>query len=156
MVTWPWSNSLWWSSLCFVKRVLDGDISTTHHQIIVEQQSTFTGILWLFSSIYYLCFLFFLHFACAMFLSVLRWVTVYGYTVLVCSQPLRLTQPQWDGKWVPGKRQWCVAGKVTVGLTSHWLCITDSARYIYLAAYWPEEGIEYSACTSVWHPLHVC
>jgi len=101
-------------------------------------------------------FLFFLHFACAMFLSVLRWVTVYGYTVLVCSQPLRLTQPQWDGKWVPGKRQWCVSGKVTVGLTSHWLCITDSARYIYLAAYWPEEGIEYSACTSVWHPLHVC
>jgi len=41
---------------------------------------------------------------------------------------------------VPVKGRWCLAaGKVTVGLASHWPCVTD-AWFIHLRAQRPEEG----------------
>jgi len=52
--------------------------------------------------------------------------------MLVCNQPFRTTQfptyPQQDGKLVLAKKHWqcSAAGKVTVGLASHWPCLTDS------------------------------
>jgi len=36
-------------------------------------------------------------------------------------------------KLVPANGRWCsIAGKVTVGLASHWPCVTDSAVYVGL------------------------
>ena len=45
---------------------------------------------------------------------VLRWVTVRGYTVLVCNQPPRPTQPPTLGRMGNAKGQWSSAEKVTV------------------------------------------
>jgi len=50
------------------------------------------------------------------------------------------------------------AGKVTVGLTSHRPCVTDSvAAYIHLRAQWPPKGEwgypAYIAAIGVWHSL---
>jgi len=58
-----------------------------------------------------------------------RWVTICGYTVLVCNQLLRPSQPHtisWDGKWVPTTEQW-----QCFGLVSRWTCVTDRALHGY-------------------------
>jgi len=44
---------------------------------------------------------------------------------MLYSQPLRPTQPPtFSRTWIPAKEQWCAAGKVIVGLMSHWPCVT--------------------------------
>jgi len=52
-----------------------------------------------------------------------RWMTVHGYAILVCKQPPRQLRllPFRDGKCVLAEEwcQCCLAGMVTIGLTTH-------------------------------------
>jgi len=64
---------------------------------------------------------------------VLRCMTIYRYTTLVCNQPLRLTQPptligKGNKYWSRAVEVLC-AGKVTVGLALHQLIVTGSVIY---------------------------
>ena len=53
----------------------------------------------------------------------------------------RTSYPLRDGKWVPANGRWySVAGKVTVGLASHWSCVTDFSGLSTYELTWLKKG----------------
>ena len=75
----------------------------------------------------------------------LRFTNYPGQVVHACASVTK------QYKLVPAKGRWCsVAGKVTVGLASHWLCVIDSVVYTHLQTRWPWEWRWAPRLSSIW------
>lgn len=63
---------------------------------------------------------------CTSNLVVLGWVTICKHTMLVCNLSTRLTWPSALFGMENEYWQFSLAWKITIGVTLHWPCFTDS------------------------------